>query len=166
MLLSFALAGAALAHGGLQASSPEDGARVAASPGKLTMTFSEVPAKDSVMKVSDGCKRDVVASTSVAGNDLVGTLGDGQPGKWRASYRVISAEDGHLTKGRLSFTVKGKKDCNPDGDGGGGVDPTEGPADAGDGPGAGESDFPVVPVAVGAAGLLIVGLVVRRVSAG
>ena len=166
-LILGALAGAAVAHGGLQASTPQDGARVKTVPSRVTMTFSEVPSKDSVMKVVDGCRRDVVASTSVGGNQLVGAIGDAQPGNWKATYRVISAEDGHLTRGKLSFTVAGKKDCNPEEE----EEPSDEPSDPGDGGTAtptpdDDSSFPVVPVAVGAAGLVIVGLVVRRVSAG
>jgi methionine-rich copper-binding protein CopC len=157
----------ARAHGGLEASNPEDGASLEKRPRRVTMTFNEVPSDDSVMKVVDGCKRNVVASTSVRGNDLVGALGDAQPGKWKASYRVISAEDGHLTKGTLRFTVAGKRDCTPD-DGTDETEAPEGPSGGGSAtpPGDDGSSFPVVPVAVGAAGLLVVGLVVRRVSAG
>ena len=162
------LAPSAVAHGGLQASTPEDGARVNETPRRVTMTFSEAPARDSVVKVVDGCKRDVVVSSSPAGNDLVAAIGDAQPGRWKARYSVISAEDGHLTRGTLRFTVAGAKDCDPD-DGGSGA-PTD-PDSDGDGgtglpPGDDRDGFPVVPVAVGAAGLVLVGLVVRRVSAG
>jgi methionine-rich copper-binding protein CopC len=168
-VLFVAFASTAAAHGGLQQSDPEDGARLGEAPRRVTMTFSEVPAGESVLKVVDGCKRDVVASTSVAGNDLVGAIGDAQPGRWKATYRVISAEDGHLTKGALRFTVDGAKDCNPDDDGDARSteEPEDPGGDTGSPPGGEDGDsFPVVPVAVGAAGLLIVGLVVRRVSAG
>lgn len=166
--LLFVAAGTASAHGGLGASTPEDGARLGKPPRRVSMTFSEAPTKDSVLKVVDGCRRDVVTATSVDGDELTGAIGDAQPGRWKASYRVISAEDGHLTKGTLSFTVGGKKDCNPDE-----ADGTTPPEPPGEGDGGGstappgeDGSFPVVPVAVGAAGLVIVGLVVRRVSAG
>lgn len=162
------LATAAGAHGGLQASDPKDGARLDEVPRRVAMTFSEAPAEDSVVKVLDGCRRDVVSSTTAAGDEIMTVLGDAQPGKWRASYRVISAEDGHLTKGSLSFTVEGPKDCaSGEGKGKGRDDPTgdrrSGTATPPDDDGG---SFPVVPVAVGAAGLVIVGFVVRRVSAG
>jgi copper resistance protein C len=165
--LFLGIAGSAGAHGGLQQSSPAADARVKKPPGRVSMSFSEAPSKDSVMEVVDGCKRDVVAGTSVSGNALVGQLGAGQPGTWKASYRVISAEDGHLTKGKYSFVVAGKKDCTPgDGgkDGGGETEAAPEPPDGSD-----EDDdqsVPVVPIAIGAAGLLVVGLVVRRVSGG
>lgn len=160
------LASIAAAHGGLQQSNPEDGARLDEPPPRVTLTFSEVPAGDSVLKVVDGCRRDVVASTSVSGGELLGAIGDAQPGRWKVSYRVISAEDGHLTKGSLRFTVEGDKDCNPDN--GDGSDEPGDPGGGGTGaaPDSGGSDFPVVPVALGATGLVLVGLVVRRVSAG
>jgi methionine-rich copper-binding protein CopC len=159
------------AHGGLEGSDPAADARVKRPPGRVTMGFSEFPSEDSVMKVLDGCKRDVVSSTSVAGSDLVGVIGSGQPGKWKASYRVISAEDGHLTKGSFSFTVTGKKDCNPDDDkkdGGDGSATAAPPEDPNGASGAGDDDssVPVVPIALGATGLVVIGLVVRRVSGG
>jgi methionine-rich copper-binding protein CopC len=168
-LAFIALAGTAAGHGGLQASNPEDGSRVDKVPRWVTMTFNELPAKDSVLKIVDGCGRNVLAGTSVGGNDLIGAIGDAQPGKWKASYRVISAEDGHLTRGKVSFTVAGNRDCNPDDDGGSDQSSDEPGDRGGDGsatpPEDDEGGFPVVPVAVGAAGLVIVGLVVRRVSA-
>jgi methionine-rich copper-binding protein CopC len=169
VFLLLALAGPAGAHGGLEVSDPEDGARLSGAPKSVSMTFTEMPSNDSVLKVVDGCRRDVIRRTSATDHTLLGKIGAAQPGKWKASYRVISAEDGHLTKGAIRFTVEGKKDCTPDDDGSG--EPSEEPGDAGndsaaDPPGEEESDFPVVPVAVGAAGLLIVGVVVRRVSAG
>ena len=99
ILSSGLLATPAVAHGGLEGSEPAADARVGKPPKRVTMAFSEVPSEDSVMKVVDGCKRDVLQATSAVGNDLVGELEAGQPGKWKASYRVISAEDGHLTRG-------------------------------------------------------------------
>ncbi|HEY7874429.1 MAG TPA: copper resistance CopC family protein [Actinomycetota bacterium] len=168
--LSVVLAPSAAAHGGLEASTPGDGARMKRAPREVTMAFSEVPSNDSVMKVVDACKRDVVARTEVVGNELIGELSDGQPGRWKASYRVISAEDGHLTKGTFAFTVAGKRDCNPNdgGDGNGDDEPTDAAPDppAGNTGGDDGGSVPVVPIAIGAAGLVAVGLVVRRVSGG
>jgi methionine-rich copper-binding protein CopC len=157
----------ASAHGGLEESDPAANARLKQPPGRVTMAFSELPSKDSVMKVVDGCKRDVVLNTAVAGSDLVSAVDDGEPGTWKASYRVISAEDGHLTKGSFTFTVAGKKDCSPDDGGKDGGDATEAAPEPPAGPtGDDGGSVPVVPIALGATGLVVIGVVVRRVSGG
>jgi copper resistance protein C len=165
------LAPPAGAHGELEDAKPAPNSHLKAPPSDVTMTFSEEPSSDSVIRVSDGCKNDVVERLVVDGNDFVASLATGQPGKWQASFRVISAEDGHLTKGNYSFDVAGKKDCSKDGDGNGngkgdettddGTPKATGPNGSDDG-----SDFPVVPVVIAAVVLVIVGIVVRRMSAG
>lgn len=156
------------AHGELEKADPEPNAHLKSAPSDVTMTFTEAPSNDSVITVTDGCDSSVVKQSVVDGNDFVAHLFTGQPGKWHATFRVISAEDGHLTKGAYSFEVAGKKDCSADGppgkkspgdhSGGGGPDATENTPDGG-------GDFPVVPVVIAAIALIVVGVVVRRVSA-
>jgi methionine-rich copper-binding protein CopC len=167
-------AGTAGAHGELEAADPGPNEHLKAPPSELTMSFGEEPSGDSVIKVSDGCGNSLVQRATVTGNDFVAQLATGQPGQWDASFRVISAEDGHLTKGAYSFDVAGKKDCSPDkGDGGGkgGKGETAPPDDGTDGSGASDNtadeggDFPVVPVVIGAVVLVVVGVVIRRASA-
>ena len=165
---------AANAHGELEGADPEPNAQLKSAPPNVTMTFTEEPSNDSVLDVTDGCGNDVVQRTVVDGNDFVATVATGQPGKWEATFRVISAEDGHLTKGKYSFDVAGKKDCSPDkgkGDGNGNGDSHSTPGAGGDGSNASDeapddgSDFPIVPVVVAAVVLVVVGFVVRRASA-
>lgn len=159
------VAGPVRAHGELQGADPEPNAHLKSAPSNLTMTFTEAPSSDSVIKVLDGCRTPVVERNVVDGNDFVAQLATGQPGKWRATFRVISAEDGHLTKGTYSFQVAGKKDCSNHE---GGDDATPGAGDGSDASGNtpdGGGDFPIVPVVVAAVALVVVGAIVRRVSA-
>lgn len=105
------LPGGASAHGDLQGTSPEDGATVRKVPGEITVTLTEAPAKGAEAKATDGCKKKVPAVVSVEGNDVVLSLGGGQPGKWKVSYGTVSAVDGHETRGAFAFMVSGKKEC-------------------------------------------------------
>ena len=164
------IAGPAHAHGELEGADPEPNAHLKSAPSNVTMTFTEEPSSDSVIKVLDGCKNSVVERSIVDGNDFVGQLATGQPGKWQATFRVISAEDGHLTKGTYSFEVAGTKDCSPDKGNKDGKDDAT-PGTGGDGSNAsgntpdGGGEFPIVPVVIAAVVLIVVGVIVRRVSA-
>lgn len=163
--LSFAAP--AFAHGETQTSDPEDGAVLRRAPKKVTFTLSETPTADSELIVTDGCKRNVASNVTVDGNVLASTIGRAQPGWWTMRFRAVSAEDGHLTKDSVKFTVKGRKECNPDkGNGKKGNRPGRNQAaprgDRGDKEG---SDFPLVPVVLGTLGLIVVAVIVRRSAA-
>ena len=161
-----ALCAPASAHGDLRGSNPEDGAAVGSVPGSISVTLTEAPGPGSVLKASDGCGRKVRGSVKTQGSDLVLSVASGQPGKWKASYRAISSVDGHLTKGELAFSVKGKKDCTPGGNdeddtkvAGGKDTRVDDPNPDEDGGG-----FPVVPFAIGTAVVIVLALVVRRAA--
>ena len=160
MLLS--LPAAAWAHGERQIEDPKEGAKLEKPPPSITMTLSESPAQGSVLKATDGCGRRVLGEVSVDGSDLVLSVSGGEPGKWNVSFRAISAEDGHLTKGRYSFLVAGKKDCSqpetPADEIAGGAG-TRVDADENDG-----SSFPIVPFAIGTAVVVVAALLLRRAA--
>lgn len=166
------MSGPAHAHGELQGTNPKDGATLGRAPGSVTITLTEAPTADAQLKVFDGCKRDVAADVGVDASDLAARIDGGEPGKWRAAYRAVSSEDGHFTKGSISFTVKGKRDCTPDkpaknndnnGDNGSGDG--DGPTRAaGDEEGDEGGDIPVVPIALGTGGLLAIAIVVRMTA--
>lgn len=157
-----ALAGPAHAHGDLQATDPGLDAKVAKAPDSVAITFTEAPTAQAVLKVRDGCKRDVTQGIEVTDATATVRVALGQPGRWEVSYRVISALDGHETKGSYGFTVAGRRDCTPD-------KPTPGPGaeetlaaptdDAGEPSGSGA---PVVPIAIGAVVLIALAFLVRR----
>lgn len=108
------LPGVASAHGDLEGTSPEEGSTVGKVPGEIRVTLTEAPTKGPEAAATDGCKKKVPAAVSIDGNDIVLSLDGGEPGKWKVSYRAVSAEDGHQTRGAFGFTVSGKKDCSTD----------------------------------------------------
>lgn len=156
-------AGPAAAHGDVQATDPEELSRVRRAPRSVAVTFTEAPTAQAVLKVRDGCRRDVTQGIDVTDATATARVAVGQPGRWRVSYRVISALDGHESKGSYTFTVAGRRDCTPD-------EPqaTETPDDdpeavatpAGDD--VSGSSAPVVPIAFGALAVLVLAFIVRR----
>ena len=162
-----ASAAPAFAHGEIEGSDPAPQSTVRRAPRSVAITFSEAPTAQAVLKVTDGCKRKVSQAVDVT--DATATVGVaiGQPGRWKVSYRVISALDGHLTHGTYTFTVAGKRDCTPDEKptDDPGADPTKAaPRTEPDDPEG--SGTPVVPIALGAVALIAIALVVRRTGSG
>ncbi|MDQ3958275.1 MAG: copper resistance protein CopC [Actinomycetota bacterium] len=153
------------AHGDIQASDPEPGSRVIVAPESVAVTFTEAPTAEAVLRVRDGCRRDVTGGVSVADATATVRVQGGEPGTWRVSYRVISSLDGHETRGGYAFAVAGKRDCGPP-DEPTDAPPTDGPGDGdaaapGDGAAA-ESGAPVIPIALGAVAVVAVAFIVRR----
>ncbi|MEA2460347.1 MAG: copper transport protein [Actinomycetota bacterium] len=150
----------AAAHGELESGTPKEGAVLQKVPKHAYLNFSEAPSDDSVLKVTDGCGRDVVKKLERFDITLHAELTPGQPGTWKMSYDVISDEDGHETEGSYNFKVQGTKDCSQD-TASGGTDGTQ----ASGSPLPGEdSSFPVVPVAIGALVLIGGAVAVRTKS--
>jgi methionine-rich copper-binding protein CopC len=150
----------AFAHGEIETSNPADHATLKKVPPEVSVTFSETPSDASKLVVKDGCGSEM-GDPSVEGKALVVSVGDAQPGTWSAKWDVISAEDGHRTKGAISFLVRGQPDCSV-----GEPSPDE-TGDAGS-PGedaAGSSEgIPTVVIVGGAVGLglVVLALVIRR----
>jgi methionine-rich copper-binding protein CopC len=155
----------AWAHGDIQEMRPPEGSRRDAPVRHVRITFTEAPTEDSVIDVTDGCGRDVVREQYVEGRTKHVFLRARRavPGEWTVSYRVVSAEDGHQTRGSYNFVVRGETDCSEPAD----EDPPgddEAPGDAdgdvaapGGSTGADEDrDFPLMPALVG--GVILVGL--------
>lgn len=154
------------AHGDIQASDPAPDSRVRRAPRSVAITFTEAPTAQAILDVRDGCRRNVAQGVEVADATATVRVATGQPGKWRVSYRVISALDGHQTQGSYTFRVAGRRDCNPDEptpepdpeDTGG--DPEAAPTDDGDDTSG--SGAPVIPIALGAVGVVVLALILRR----
>ena len=108
-----------LAHGDLEGTSPEQGATEEKAPSEIRITLTEPPTKGAEARAVDGCKDVVADDPTVDGNDIVLAVGPGERGRWKVSYRAVSAVDGHQTRDTFTFTVAGKKDCSPE------EDPTE-----------------------------------------
>ena len=163
--------GVAYAHGDISSSNPEADSSVKKAPGHLIINFTESPTKSSVVKVKDGCGTEIVDNLDFSQKTAHVFVEDGRPGKWKVSYKVLSADDGHRTSGSYGFTVNGKEDCASDGgnsSGGNNNGSEGGPGDqAAGGPGNEEDDessFPVVPIAIGSVGVIGLALIARRLS--
>ena len=172
--------GAAWAHGDKVKTDPKKNARVAI-PGMVSVTLSEAPVPQSQLLITDGCGDDVTGEVSVEGETLQASIGEAQPGKWKAAYRVVSAVDGHPTEDDWSFTVQGTADCDGDSEeveqaDEPSVEPTAtadeeattaagGDSGTTNTSGSEESSFPVVPVVLGGVALVAVAAVVRAKTA-
>lgn len=146
----------AFAHAERSASTPKEGATVAAPPDALSITFTEPPTGAAVVEVVDGCGRDVVEIVDTQNLELDATLAEGQPGRWAVQTNVISAVDGHNTRDRWTFQVRGQPDCSGP--------QTEGPDAAGNDEEAGDgggSALPLIAIAGGTLVLVLVALVLR-----
>jgi copper resistance protein C len=173
LALLLAAPAVAFGHGELESAIPEPDSTLGKPPNHLILNFTEPPTKDAVFKVLDGCGRNLIAETAVqerTGHVFL-TKG-GQPGEWKVSYKVVSATDGHASKGSYGLTVRGQKDCSepeePTGNGGGGTDGNGGgggdqAAPTGD-EAEGGSSFPWVPVAIGTVALVALAFIARRAT--
>jgi methionine-rich copper-binding protein CopC len=156
--LGFVLAGAApaLAHAERSASRPEEGAALAQVPESLQITFTEPPTGDAVVEVADGCGREVAGDIEVQNFEITASLAEGQPGRWTVRTNVISGVDGHNTRDRWTFQVRGEADCS--------APETDAPKAAGDDEDdedGGGSSAPLLVIGVATVALVAVGLMLR-----
>jgi methionine-rich copper-binding protein CopC len=98
----------ALAHAKLQSSTPANNAQLAHAPATLELNFSE-GAKLAVLKLTTaGTQIPVTLDRGVqASKKIVVTLPALQPGTYEVQWSAIAEDDGHVTKGMLSFVVQG-----------------------------------------------------------
>lgn len=155
LLFVLAWAAPAAAHAERSSSRPEEGVTVARAPGALSITFTEPPTGDAVVEVADGCGRDVVSDVEVQNFAITASLADGQPGKWTVRTNVISGVDGHNTRDRWTFGVRGEADCS--------APQTDAPdAAAGDDDDeGGGSAVPLLAIGAATVALIAIGLVLR-----
>lgn len=172
-------AGAAWAHGDIVKTNPKKNTEVA-MPKVVSVTLSEAPVPQSKLAITDGCGRDVTEKMSVQDDTLQASIGDAQPGKWKAAFQAVSAVDGHPTEDNWTFTVEGTADCDGDTEEVAPTDdPSPAPTDTADDEisnAAGddsattnasdseESSFPVVPVVLGGVALVAIAAFVRAKS--
>ena len=147
------------AHGDVTTTAPAAGDRVKAPPTGVSISFSEPPTKDSKYSVVDGCGDEVLTRVEGKGTDKTLLVSGGSAGKWKVSYNVISALDGHRSSDRFAFTVAGKKDCEPDD----AASPSIGEAAPPILPDEEPAGFPVIPVAIG--GAIVIGAIAIRLLA-
>ena len=150
------------AHGDVRSSTPAEGSSLRRPPESVLVRLAEPPAQGSDLVVTDGCRRQVSGrSTIVATSNLQAPVSGGQPGRWNVKVRFISSVDDHLVKESFPFTVRGEKDCSPQGSA---QDPDD-DVELGDPQPPIENDetsFPVVPFALGTGVLIVVAIALRR----
>ena len=161
----------AQAHGDLKSTIPAADSKLKKAPEHLIINFTEPPTKDSVVRVRDGCNFNIIDEVDFENSVAHVFVSDGQPGKWKVSYDVISAADGHRTGGSYGFEVTGKAVCSPQK---GLLSPKKTDQGQAPGPQAGgrgddrggrdDGSFPVVPIALGGAAVIALALVARRVA--
>jgi methionine-rich copper-binding protein CopC len=152
------LPGPALAHAEMVTVEPAEGSRVDVVPTEVTISFTEPPTTAARVVVVDGCGDEVQSAVTVSNRQAVALVEPGaQPGPWRVSWSVISAVDGHGTRGQAGFAVSGRPSCS-----------TESPAPAASAPpiaapppASEDGGSPLLPVTLGAAGIALVALLLR-----
>ncbi len=162
-LFTFSLTMPAHGHGEFESARPEPGSALKAAPSAVAITLTEPPAPGTVVKVTDGCGRNVARDSSRDGQVVQAALAEGQPGRWRVQFRAISAVDGHSTRGSYKFRVRGRRDCTVDKKSpeiSGGEDTL---IESDDPPEEG-SDFPIVPFAIGSVLVIAVAAVLRGIA--
>ena len=108
-LVMLVVAGPALAHSRLESSDPADGASLATSPSKVTLTFNEAmtagPGFTTITVIGPGNTAWQDGETQVSGDSVsIAVKPLGPAGVYRIGYRVVS-DDGHPVSGSVSFTL-------------------------------------------------------------
>ncbi len=100
------LAPAAAAHAVLVSTSPAAGTVLPSAPTRLDLRFNERidPQLSAVVLVHEN-QRTLLALLAADGSRLSYTLSPLEPGLYVVDWRVISAADGHLTRGAFRFGV-------------------------------------------------------------
>ena len=146
VLATLAWPGGVAAHARLTASDPAKGATLGSAPARVTLSFTEAPdVRLTSIKVLDrsGTNRTTGPVAIVAGNELSVSvpLGGLPDGGYTVSWRTVSAVDGHISAGSFVFGV-------------GQPPPTAGPEEP-----EAPANLSGSPPAIGARGLLYLGLV-------
>jgi methionine-rich copper-binding protein CopC len=165
-LAAWLIPAAAWSHAALSRADPPTAGRVAEVPDDVVLSMTETPVEAATdVVVTDGCERPVVAAVSTHDKEIHAEIrASAQPGRWRVEWATLSAEDGHDSDGKYAFRVAGNKDCSEPAPAAG-EEPSDGDRAAGDGGEEDEgSDFPAVPVVLGAAALIGIAFLARGAS--
>lgn len=100
-----------LAHGLIDSTNPQRGARLERQPRRVAVTLTEQPT-DARLVVRDGCGNKVSGDSKRQGATVGSIVAGGRPGKWSVRFNAVSSEDGHLSKGGYSFRVMGEVNCD------------------------------------------------------
>ena len=96
----------AQAHAHLTMSAPAEGAVVTEMPTSVVLTFSEAARITAVSIQKDQePKQTLKAPTGAAAEQISVMVPKLAPGKYKLSWRVVSADDNHIMSGELHFRV-------------------------------------------------------------
>ena len=102
------LAGPAFGHAKLLSTLPPADAQLQAAPKSLTLTFNENVRLAVLTLTTDGKTIPVTVDRSLPASPQVSVpLPLLTPGKYQVQWSVLSADDGHVTKGTFSFVIVG-----------------------------------------------------------
>lgn len=99
------------AHSAVTATTPANGATVAALPGSIRITFGEVIGRIILVTATDAAGKNHVVSAKMDPRNASRVLArtrDSRPGRYRVQWKVV-ATDGHAQAGTYTFTVKPEK---------------------------------------------------------
>ncbi|MBS1879724.1 MAG: copper resistance protein CopC/CopD [Actinobacteria bacterium] len=105
-LLLLLVPASASAHAVLETSTPSFGAVVQREPGHLTLAYDEdvVPSLAQVSVLTPR-GRDLAGAPRVSGSTVTVPLRPGPKGSYTVRWRMVAADDGHVTEGAFSFGV-------------------------------------------------------------
>ena len=103
------LAPSAGAHAVLVGATPNWGAQVAATPGAITLRFSEeVVPRFARVAVLTARGENLALAPEVSGNIVSVPLRNGAAGSYTVRWQMVASDDGHVTQGAYSFGVRAK----------------------------------------------------------
>ncbi|HUA48350.1 MAG TPA: copper resistance protein CopC [Solirubrobacteraceae bacterium] len=110
LVLALVLPSSASAHAVLVTSVPSWNQVVHANPRQVTLTYDEdvVPHYARVTVVVGTATRDVAGPPRVSGNVVVVELEAAAAGSYTVRWRMVAANDGHVTQGAFSFGVRAR----------------------------------------------------------
>ncbi len=111
-IATLALAGPAHGHGDVRRSAPGDGAGLAQAPDEVWIEFTEPPARQARLEVTDPCGRRVESGpVAVQGPRATVPIEAGAKGEYSVRFAVVSTVDGHTSRGLIRFAVARGDGC-------------------------------------------------------
>jgi methionine-rich copper-binding protein CopC len=102
------LAGLALGHAKLRSSSPPDDAQLQRAPESLTLNFNENVRLAVLTLTGDGKEIPLkLDRNAAAAPEVTVRLPPLSDGRYQVHWSALSPDDGHVTRGTLSFTISG-----------------------------------------------------------
>ena len=111
--LAFALCGALVAgpswaHAKLQSSTPADNAQLTQAPKTLTLNFSETAQLARLVVAGGGKEISLpIDKTAKASQSFTLPLPELVPAKYTVHWTAVAADDGHITRGSIVFSIAG-----------------------------------------------------------